>query len=253
MPARAGVGPRQAGEVTCGRFGPALAVGVAAVDVDEQARQGADVLVVVPNHLEQRRRLPKPQELEVPRRDLPAADVRMPAQPKEHRLNGSEARVRHPVPEHATHEWQQVEMARVDRRILAGEPVASDEERPVEAAAVIRHEPGVRRDVARQLGEERRLVRVVREEELDLPEAAPFPPPQADQERERPGGRGEPGRLGVEAEEGSARRWLTRQSGQPFPIERQERRRGLDPDEAAAGRPNELAVEFGGKPLRRGR
>jgi hypothetical protein len=87
VPARSCEGPRQAGKVTGRRFGPALAVGVAAIDVDEQARQRADVLVVVPNDLQERRRLPEPQELEVPRRDLPATDVRMAAEPQQHRLH----------------------------------------------------------------------------------------------------------------------------------------------------------------------
>ena len=107
--------------------------------------------------------------------------------------------------------------------------------------------------MARELCEERRLVGVIRQQELDLPEAAPFPPPETDEECERPGRRREARRLGVEAEEGSARRWLTRQSGEPLPIERQERRRGLDPDEAAAGRADKLPVELGGETLRRGR
>ena len=41
-------------------------------------------------------------------------------------------------------------MAGVRRRRAAGHPVAGDEQRPVEAAAVVRHEPGVGRDVARR-------------------------------------------------------------------------------------------------------
>jgi hypothetical protein len=210
VPAGAGVGPRQAGEVTRRRFCPAVAVGVAAVDVDEQAREGADVLVVMADHLQQRCRLPEPQELEVARRDLPAPDVGVPAESQEHGLDGPEAGVGHPVPEDAAHESQQVEVAGVDGRALPSEAVARDEERPVEAPAVVRHEPGVRRDVARELCEQRWLVRVIRQEQLDLPKAAPFPPAETDEERERPGRGREPGRLCVEAEQGSVRRWLTR-------------------------------------------
>ena len=47
-------------------------------------------------------------------------------------------------------------MPGVDRRVAPGHPVAGDEERPVEAAAVVRHEPGVRRDVRLEQREERR-------------------------------------------------------------------------------------------------
>ena len=137
MPPRAGVGPCKAGKVTGRCFGPALAVGVAAVHVDKQASEGADVLVVVPNDFQQRGRLAEPQELEVPRRDLPAADVGMPTQPEEHRLHRPEAGIGHPVPEHPAHERQQVEVTGMDRRTLAGKAVARDEERPVEAAAVV--------------------------------------------------------------------------------------------------------------------
>jgi hypothetical protein len=220
VPARARERSRQSGEVTCRGLGPALAVGVAAVDVDEQARERPDVLIVVPDHVEQRRRFPEPEELEVPRRDLPATDVRVPAQAKEHRFDGPESGVRHPVPEDATDERQQVQMARMDRRALAGEPVASHEEGPVEATTVVGHEPAGRWDVARELGEQCRLIGMVGEEELNLPKATAFPPPEADEERERPGRGREAGRLGIEAEEGSARRRLARQPGEPLPIER---------------------------------
>ena len=65
------------------------------------------------------------------------------------------------------------------RRRPPGEPVAGLDQRPVEPLAVVRHEPRVRRDPAGDLGEQRGLVRVVREQQLRLAEDRPVPAGEA--------------------------------------------------------------------------
>ena len=197
--------PGQAREVARWRLAPALAVRVPAIDVYEETRERAHVLVVVADDVDQWPRLAEAQEVEVARRDLPAGDVAVAAQPEELRLHRREARVGHPVAEHAPDERQQVQVAGMQRRVRAGHPEAGDEQRPVEAAAVVRDQPAAARDPRRQLGEQRRLVGVVGEQQLDLAEAAALPPAESDEERERARGRREPGRLRVKAEQGSVR------------------------------------------------
>jgi hypothetical protein len=122
-------------------------------------------------------------------------------------------------------------MAVVERRVLARHSVASHEQRPVEAAAVVRHEPAVARNPRGELGQERRLVGVIRQQQLGLPEQAALPPPEPDEEREGPGGRREAGRLGVQAEQGSVGGRLSGQSGEALAIHWQDRSRRLDHDE----------------------
>ena len=80
---------------------------------------------------------------------------------------------------------------------------------------------------ARELGEQRRLVGVVGQEQLDLPEPVALPPAEPDEERHRPGRGREPRRLGVEADERHVRRRLARQPGQPLAVERQDDGRRL--------------------------
>ena len=116
VPALAHVGTREAGQIARRRLGPAPAVRVAAVQVDDEPRQRAHVLVVVPNDVRERPGLAEAQVVEVARRDLPARDVRVASDAEQLRLDGGEARIGHPVPEDAAHDRQQVQVARVERR-----------------------------------------------------------------------------------------------------------------------------------------
>ena len=250
MAAVARESPREPGKVAGRSVTPLLAIGVATVDVDEQSRQRADVLVVVPNHVDERPRLTPAEVVEIPARDLPASNVCSPVQPEELGLDRSQPRIAHPVAEHTADEGQQVEMPRVERRVPAGHPVPGDEQRPVEAAAVVRHEPAVIGDARSELRQQRRLVGVIREEELDLPKAAALPPAEADEERQGSGRGREPGRLGVEAEEGSIRRWLPGERRESVAIDGQDRARRLDTNERSVRGTDQLAVDRSRKPLR---
>ena len=68
-------------------------------------------------------RRPAAQELEVAARDLPALDVAVAVHAEQLGLDGPQARIGHPVAEHAPDDRQQVEVAGVDRRGPAGHPV----------------------------------------------------------------------------------------------------------------------------------
>ena len=70
------------------------------------------------------------------------------------------------------------------------------------------------------LGEQRRLVGVVGEQELGLAERVALPAREPDEERERPGGGREPGRLRVEADERRVGRRVARQAGEPLAVQR---------------------------------
>ena len=225
MPAFAGERPRQAREVAGRRLMPALVVRVPAIDVHEKARERTHVLVVVADDVHERAGFAEPQEVQVPRRDLPAGHVPMPAEAEQLGLHRGEPGVGHPVLEHASHERQEIEVAVVERRICASHPVPGHEQRPVKPAAVVGHEPAVARNARRKFRQERRLIGVIREQQLDLSEQAALPPPEPDQERQRPRRRRQPCGLRVQAEEGSVGGGLSRQAGQPRPIDRQERRR----------------------------
>lgn len=240
----------QAGEIADRCLGPSRRLRVSTIDVDEQSRQRANVLVVVAHHVDQSPGLAIAEELQVAAGDLPARDVRPPAQPEEAGLDGRQPGVPQAMAEHPPDERQQVEMTGVSRRPGAGHPVAGHEQGPVEAAAVVRHEPRPGRDPRGQLGEQGRLVGMVGQEQLFLAKAAAFPPPEPDEKGQRPRGGGEPGRLGVEADERRVRGWLARQSSESLPVEWQHRGGRLDPDEAAPRRSNELTMDRLGEPLR---
>jgi hypothetical protein len=223
--------PGKPREVARGRLPPPLAVGIALIDVDEQSRQRADVLIVVAHDVDERPRLAPAEVVEVAAGNLPAGDIRAPSQPEQLRLDRPEARVRHAVAEDPAHDRQQIEMARVPGRIRAGHPIPRHEEWPVEAPPVVRHQPASRRDPGGQLGEECRFVGVIREQELDLPESAALPPAQPDEERQCSRGGREPRGLRVEAEQGSVGGRLARERRESRPIDWKERARRLDPDE----------------------
>lgn len=222
---RTGECPGQAGEVAGRRFRPAFAVGIAPIHVDEESAQRADILAVVMDDREQPARVAVPEVLEVAAGDLPAADICVPLQAEQLRLDGGEAGVGHPVAKDPADQRQKIEVTRVGRRAFARHPVARHEQGPIEPSAVVRDQPGGAWNPARELGEQGRLVGMVGQQELDLAEAAAFPPPEADEKRQRARSGRETGRLGVETDEGSAGRWLAGQAGEPLPVDREERRR----------------------------
>ena len=231
MPALPRERPGQPREVAGRRLRPARVVGVSAVQVDEQPAERPHVLIVVPDDVEEGTRLAPAQEVQVARRDLPASDVAVPPQPQQLGLHGREPRVRHAVSEDAPDDRQEVEVAFVEGRIGAGHAEPGDEEGPVEPPAVVRDQPAPLRDPRCQLREERGLIGMVREEQLDLAEQAALPPAKADKEREGPRRGREAGRLRVEAEQGSVGRRLAREGREAISIDRQQRRWRFDHDE----------------------
>jgi hypothetical protein len=190
----------KAGEVARWRVPPSLAVGIAAIDVHQQSRQRAHVLIVVAHDVDQRPGLAPAEVIEISAGNLPARDVRAASKAEQLRFDRRQPRIRHPVAEDTPDQRQEIEVASVQRWIRTRHPIPGHEERPVEAAAVVRDEPATGLNPRRQLGEERRLVGVIGQQELDLPEAAALPPAEPDKEGERARGRREPGRLGIEAE-----------------------------------------------------
>ncbi len=179
VPAVPRIRPGKPGEVPTRCLVAAGALGVSLLDVRHEQSERPHVLLVVDHHAGEGLDGSATQYLEVDRRDLPALDVAHARDTEQLAFDGAQAGVLHAMPEHAAHERQQVEVAGVDRRRLAGHPVPGLEERPVEAAPVVGHEPCVRRDPARDLLEQRRLVRVIREQQLDLPEGVAVPARQA--------------------------------------------------------------------------
>ena len=140
-------------------------------------------------------------------------------------------------------------MAGERRWVAAGHPVAGDEEGPVEATPVVRHEPRIRRNVRCQSGEQAALGRMVWQEELNLAEAIRLPPAEPDEEGDGPGRRGQTGRLRVEADQRNAGRRQARQRPEPLPVDRQDDGRRLDPDDRPGRIEDQLAVERLGQPL----
>jgi hypothetical protein len=187
---------------------PAIGVGVAAIQVDEEATEGANVLVVVTDHVDERARLAPAQVVEVAARNLPAGDVRVAPQPQQLRLDRRQTGIGHPMPEEPADDRQQVEVPGMQRRIRTRHAVARDEQRPVEAATVVRDEPAARRNPRGELGEECGLIGMIWEQELHLAEPAAFPPAQPDEEREGARRRRQARGLRVEAEQGSVGRRL---------------------------------------------
>jgi hypothetical protein len=137
--------------------------------------------------------------------DLPRRNVRGAVAAEEVPLHGLKARVRQAMPEEAAHEQQQVQVAIQGGRNAAAHAIARLEERPVERAAVVGDQAGARRNLAGQGIEQRRLLREIREEQLHEAHPIALPPADADHERHRSGRRAQAGRLGIEAEQGSAR------------------------------------------------
>ncbi len=210
--------------------------------------QRADVLVVVAHHVDERSDGPAPQEPEIARRDLPAIDIPMALHPEQARLGGAQASVVEAVAEQPAHDRQEIEVAAVLGRRTAVHPVARDEQRPVEAASVVRHEPGIGRDRGRHGLEQGRLLGMVGEEQLDLPEPVAGPPAEPDEEGHGPGRGGEPRRLGVEADERRVGRRLARQCRETVPIDRERPGPAVVADDGPEARADDLGVECGGQP-----
>jgi hypothetical protein len=249
VPALPGEGPSQPGKIPRRRLGPARAIRIPTIEMHQQSPERPNVFVVVANDVDERAGLSPPQVVEVARRDLPASYVAMPSQAQELRLDGGQARVRHPMLEDAPDDREEIQMAIVERRIRAGHAKPRDEQGPVEAAAVVRDEPAAARDAGRQLREQRRLVGVIWQQELDLAEQAAFPPAKADEEGQRARGGREAGRLRVEAKEGSVGGWQAREPRETRPVEREQGGGCLDHDERAEACPDQLAVNGGREPL----
>ncbi len=99
--------------------------------------------------------------------------------PEQLGLDALEARIRDPVTEHAANERQQVEVAGVGRWRPPGQAEASLDQRPVEPAPVVAHEPGIGRDPGLDLGEDGGLLGVIGQHQLHLVECDRPPIAQA--------------------------------------------------------------------------
>ena len=144
-------------------------------------------------------------------------------------------------------------MAGVDRCGPAGHPVAGDEQRPVEAAAVVGHEPAVgagwreasassRAGSSAWSGSSSWTCRNV----------VPDPPAEADEEGDRAGGGREPGRLRVEADQRHVRRRLAGQRREPDPVDGDGPARGSrrTTTPSGAARPRRRSRRPGARPAR---
>ena len=219
--------PGEAGKVAARSPRSRCWVRVVGVDSDEQPRERPNVLAVVPDDVEEGIGRSTAEEVEESPGDLPAIDVAVADASENLGLDGSKARIRHPMAEDAPDEGQEIEVARERRGGGSNHPVASDEERPVEPSPVVRHEPSVGRDVSGKSCEQSWLRGVVREQELHLSESVVLPPAEADEKRDRSGRRREPGRLRVLADERDVRWRQARQPCESFAVERQDDGRGL--------------------------
>ena len=94
-------------------------------------------------------------------------------------------------------------MAGVRRWVAAVHPEARDEQRPVERLAVVGDQPAVGGDQIGQDGEQRCFGRVVGQQQLPEPELPVTPDADANEERQRPRGCREAGRLDVQADKWS--------------------------------------------------
>ena len=248
-PAYPGEGTGEAGEIARRRRPTGILGGVPRVEDGEQPRQRADVLVVVADDRRERLGRATTQEPEVAAGDLPALDVAVAVHPEQSRLHGSQPCVLEAMAEQPTDDREQVEMAGVDRGGAAVHPVAGHEQGPVEAATVVGHEPGVVRQVRRDGLEQGRLLAVVGEQQLDLPEGVADPPAEADEERHGPGRRGQPRRLRVEADQRHVRGRLPGERCQPLPVERDRPDGDLAANDGPVRRSHDLAVDGAGQPL----
>lgn len=165
-----GEGPGESGEIADRGRPPRFDGPVRRVQEGDDAGQRSDVLVVVPHDRAQDVSRPATQEAEVAGGDLPAVHVVVPGHPEQDRLDRLQPGVDHPVAEHPADDREEIQVAVVRRRVATGEPIPGDQQRPVEPAPVVGHEPGVRRDVPPELVEQGRFIGVIRQQQLDLAE-----------------------------------------------------------------------------------
>ena len=213
------------------------------IEMGEKSRERANVLVVVPDDLDEVRSGATPQEPEVAARDLPALDIADPAQAEQFRLRGAETGIRHAMPEEPPDDRQEIEVARMYRWRMPGKPIPGNQQGPVEATAVVRHEPGIRRDRRLQGQEQRAFLAVVGEEELHLPKVIRFPPAEADEEGDSSGGGHEAGRLRIQADERRVAGGLAGQRREACAVHWQEPRGRLAADDDALRAPDDLTAD----------
>ncbi len=215
-----GEGSGETGEITRVRSAASLGITQTRFDERDEARERTYVLIVVANDLNETCGLTITKKLQVASGYLPSRDIAVSAQPEEFSLSCLKPSIGHSVAKQPSDNGQEVQMPGVNRRSIHRHPVPGDQEWPVKPLAVIGDQPAVDRDVPPKLLEQGGLVNMVREEQLDLPEARPFPPSQPDQKGKRPGGRRQSCRLGVETHERDFSGRLTRQRGEPVTIDR---------------------------------
>ncbi len=136
--------PGQPGHVTDRGSAPPLVRGVARIEQRDESGEGADVLVVVADHGRQGSRRPAAQEAEVAPGISQPSTSSCRSTPEQRLFDRPQPRIVHPVPEQPADDRQQVEVTVVDRCRAPCQPVAGDEQRPVEPAPVVGHEPGIR-------------------------------------------------------------------------------------------------------------
>ena len=136
------------------------------------------------------------------------------------------------------------------RRCAPAHPVARDEERPVEAAAVIGDQPGVSRNELGHAVQEGRLVCLVGKHQLDATKGCSFPPAEPDQEDKRSDRGAETRRLRVETDQRHVRSRVARQPPEAAPVDGQLLDACLDPDVRAASADNDRTTERPGHSFR---
>ena len=141
--------PGEAGQVARRSGCSSRLIAEACLEESQECRQGADVLIVVLDHVSEAFRRPATEKLEVAAGDLPAFHVSDSVEAKELRFSRPEAGVGHSMPEQPAHDREQIQVATVERGGAAGQAVARDEERPVESAPVVGHQPGIPGDHGR--------------------------------------------------------------------------------------------------------
>jgi hypothetical protein len=163
------------------------------------------VLPVVVQHRAQRLGAARAEEIEVTRRDQRARQVTAALHADNASLHGGQPCVGEPVPPELARHGEQVQMARMQRRRSPMQAEPRHQQRPVEAQAVVGDQPGVGRNGALQRRQQRRLVRMIRQHQLFDREALAVPSAESNQERHGARRGAQPGRLGIQADQGTSR------------------------------------------------
>ena len=188
-----GVQPAQTGQVArrhAARATPPVTLREHVVGQDTQQQgEGHHVLSVVLQHLGEQLGIAGPQPREVALGDEGAGQVVVSAHAADARLHAGQPGIRESMaPDLACHA-QQVQVRGIDRWWATMQPIPAADERPVEGPAVVAHERRVRRQMPLQHLEQRRLVRVVGQQQLADHELVALPAAERHQERHRAGGR----------------------------------------------------------------